>query len=199
MRILPQPTYNRRMKDRRKDRHKNGIERTCGTCGANFVARKVNVQNGGGLYCDRRCLGVSKRDPNAIEKKRARARNYNRTVWYPKNKKKHLVFNRASLAKRLAARRALIAKMKDRPCADCGGRFPPQAMDFDHLGEKRFNISRGLQEQKMQTVLEEIAVCEIVCSNCHRVRTHNRRVLLRTAQSRQRDLRFLATGARVAS
>ena len=42
----------------------------------------------------------------------------------------------ADLARKRAAWRAqarLLDQLRDRPCADCGGRFPPCAMDFDHV------------------------------------------------------------------
>jgi hypothetical protein len=69
----------------------------------------------------------------------------------------------------------LIREQKARPCTDCGGVFPPCAMDFDHVrGEKLFNLCRGAQHSALK-VQEEIAKCDLVCSNCHRVRTTIRR------------------------
>jgi hypothetical protein len=75
-----------------------------------------------------------------------------------------------------ARMKALVQKLKDAPCVDCGGRFPPEAMDFDHTGDdKRFNVSRAWSEgYGEETILKEIAKCELVCSNCHRVRTARR-------------------------
>lgn len=56
-------------------------------------------------------------------------------------------------------------------CADCGYDSHPAALDFDHVrGEKLFSVSRGAG-YPWETVLEEIAKCEVVCSNCHRIRT----------------------------
>jgi hypothetical protein len=61
------------------------------------------------------------------------------------------------------------------PCADCGDCFPYYVMDFDHLGDKSFAISRyKTVTNSLERVREEIAKCELVCSNCHRVRTHLR-------------------------
>jgi hypothetical protein len=69
-----------------------------------------------------------------------------------------------------------IDSKKDKPCADCGVKYHPCAMDFDHLpgSEKSFNISAG-KKVSMKRLMAEIAKCEVVCSNCHRIRTHNRR------------------------
>ncbi len=50
-------------------------------------------------------------------------------------------------------------------------------MDFDHVrGEKLFGIveARG-SAIAWQTVLNEIAKCDLVCANCHRMRTYIRR------------------------
>lgn len=63
-----------------------------------------------------------------------------------------------------------------RGCVDCGYKEHPEALDFDHLPGtiKEFDITHGWKFSWEQ-VLEEIVKCEVVCSNCHRVRTFNRR------------------------
>ena len=71
-----------------------------------------------------------------------------------------------------------IQRLKDKPCADCGGRFPYYVMDFDHL--PGFEKKEGVANMRHRTaswkaVLEEIAKCELVCSNCHRARTWQRK------------------------
>ena len=70
--------------------------------------------------------------------------------------------------------RGTIAQAKDRPCADCGNRFPSYVMDFDHVrGTKRFDIGNHTQVMPSPAQLAaEIAKCDVVCSNCHRIRTH---------------------------
>lgn len=57
---------------------------------------------------------------------------------------------------------------------DCGNRFPPECMDFDHRpGEiKLFGISASVQG--WQKMLDEIVKCDLVCANCHRIRTKAR-------------------------
>jgi hypothetical protein len=71
-----------------------------------------------------------------------------------------------------------IRSLKSKPCFDCGGTFPPCAMDFDHrLGESKLtsvgNLGRANAPPEM--ILEEIAKCDLVCANCHRIRTEQRR------------------------
>lgn len=60
-------------------------------------------------------------------------------------------------------------------CVDCGYNEHPEALEFDHVrGEKLFNVASGIRKA-WSKVLEEIAKCEVVCANCHRIRTANRR------------------------
>lgn len=69
-----------------------------------------------------------------------------------------------------------IREKKNVPCKDCGKIYHYCVMDFDHVrGEKEFNVaSHGLRS--ISKLLEEIDKCDVVCSNCHRLRTFNRRV-----------------------
>jgi hypothetical protein len=74
---------------------------------------------------------------------------------------------------------ALIIEIKREPCVDCGGRFHHSAMDFDHMpgftkGDTVSNLSS--KGKPWARILEEIAKCQLVCANCHRVRTYNRRL-----------------------
>lgn len=64
-------------------------------------------------------------------------------------------------------------------CADCGYNAHPVALDFDHLPgyEKRYGIAQiAYGGYGLDLVLEEIAKCEVVCANCHRIRTLDRRL-----------------------
>lgn len=71
----------------------------------------------------------------------------------------------------------LVDMAKRRPCLDCDGVFPPEVMDFDHRDseQKCFNISRGRKHVGQARLQAEIAKCDLVCSNCHRIRTWRRR------------------------
>lgn len=70
----------------------------------------------------------------------------------------------------------LMRQLKNAPCADCGGWFNPWQMDFDHREQstKLKNVS-SLLFCKVQTMLEEIKKCDLICANCHRERTYKRR------------------------
>lgn len=62
------------------------------------------------------------------------------------------------------------------PCTDCGLRFHYCQMDFDHLRDKEFQIAGSTRYRGLNQIKKEIAKCELVCSNCHRLRTFLRRL-----------------------
>jgi hypothetical protein len=72
----------------------------------------------------------------------------------------------------------LIEYFKGHPCVDCG-EDDPVVLEFDHLGEKLFDIGREIHNRGWQSILDEIEKCEVVCANCHRRRTARRRGALR--------------------
>jgi transposase-like protein len=70
-----------------------------------------------------------------------------------------------------------MREVKSKPCADCGGRFHPAVMQFDHRpgSPKRDNLSTLVRRSSIRLALDEMANCDIVCANCHAVRTFERR------------------------
>ena len=69
-------------------------------------------------------------------------------------------------------------------CVDCGEKYPHFMLEFDHLPghEKLGNpVSLG-RKYSWQKALEEIAKCEIVCANCHKIRSYVR------GQTQHKDL-----------
>lgn len=81
-------------------------------------------------------------------------------------------------ALRLERTTYLIEFFKSHPCADCGEN-DPVVLEFDHLADKAFNIGAALPYRNWQSILDEIAKCDVVCANCHRRRTARRRGSLR--------------------
>ena len=48
-------------------------------------------------------------------------------------------------------------------------------LDFDHIKDKKYNVSRMIHDGfTWASIKKEIAKCEIVCANCHRIRTYKR-------------------------
>lgn len=68
-------------------------------------------------------------------------------------------------------RRALLAELKDKPCIKCDGRFHPAAMDFHHrdASEKDLKYTAWSYVLKHDELLAEVAKCDVICANCHRI------------------------------
>jgi hypothetical protein len=98
-------------------------------------------------------------------------RRYGREHYYA-NRQKYL----ASKKRRQVRLRAYVDEVKNVPCKDCGVRYPPYVMQFDHLGDKSFTISEYARNGNVSwpKLRREIAKCEVVCANCHFERTHQR-------------------------
>jgi len=92
--------------------------------------------------------------------------------------RKYYEANKAKFAARNKAKQqefvAIIHTHKSKPCADCKVQYPYYVMDFDHLGDKKFEISQRGNISSVKKLLDEIAKCDVVCSNCHRTRTWQR-------------------------
>lgn len=107
------------------------------------------------------------------EKRREYQRNYMRD-WYANNKA-------TQIARVAANKERLNQKVADYKlaagCTDCGYKAHAEALDFDHIGDKTFTISKaGSLGYSWKRILTEIEKCEVVCANCHRVRIASRRI-----------------------
>jgi hypothetical protein len=73
-------------------------------------------------------------------------------------------------------RRKLVDDAKAGPCMDCGGVFPIVCMDLDHRdpSTKEFSLA-AYGTRGYDAIKAEIAKCDRVCANCHRIRTHGAR------------------------
>lgn len=93
--------------------------------------------------------------------------------WHIANRERRLVAMKANTASRRQEIRCQVAAYLARHrCVDCG-EGDPVVLDFDHLGEKRFNISDAVALLPTRETLDnEMRQCEIRCANCHRRRTH---------------------------
>lgn len=95
------------------------------------------------------------------------------------------------------AKRRLVRSLKTNPCVDCKISYPHYVMDFDHRGDdiKVSDIATLLRNNAgTARILREIEKCDLVCSNCHRIRTWNRiirsGVIGSTSLSESEDSRF---------
>lgn len=99
---------------------------------------------------------------------------YMREIWYPRNKAKHMVAVR-KVKRRLTEETRVIKLTKG--CMDCGYNSHAEALDFDHRDKrnKQFSIGGGTGFSRAK-ILAEMKKCDVVCANCHRIRTKQRRV-----------------------
>jgi hypothetical protein len=66
----------------------------------------------------------------------------------------------------------LLSYLKEHHCVDCG-ESNPIVLEFDHIkpNEKEFGISKMMRDYTWDQILKEIDKCEVVCANCHKIRT----------------------------
>lgn len=87
---------------------------------------------------------------------------------------------------RQAAKVAYVQEHKlARGCADCGYAESPVALDLDHRDpstkhpqlrrQTRDHRPRAVWAMSWENLLAELPKCDVVCANCHRIRTHTPR------------------------
>lgn len=105
------------------------------------------------------------------QRKRA---SVNSSAHYHRNREKILARHKIHMEPRFVW---LKRYKESRPCTDCKNKFPAECMDFDHLPgtKKLLPVAHLLHYKDFSIVEEEIRKCELVCANCHRVRTFARK------------------------
>lgn len=137
---------------------------TCPKCGTQFLPRTSKK------FCSAKCRldhwTSNNRDRLNANVRKYRARRYREEgCWREKGAK-------------VTALRKWMNEIKSKPCHDCGGTFEICCMDFDHRKGtiKSYNIgSMFAHHYSVELIQSELDKCDLVCSNCHRIRTRNRR------------------------
>lgn len=80
-----------------------------------------------------------------------------------------------TVKKKQAARAWLVDFFKSNHCSDCGN-SDLRVLEFDHTQDNKRAcvadlVARGYA---LHVVKEEVAKCDVVCANCHRIRTISR-------------------------
>jgi hypothetical protein len=61
-------------------------------------------------------------------------------------------------------------------CVDCGYNAHPWALEFDHLpGAVKTRTVASMMYSSWDAIWAEVAKCEVVCANCHAIRTFTRK------------------------
>lgn len=98
--------------------------------------------------------------------------------WHQRNRERRLATTTQRNRTNRDKIRQYVQDLKEAtPCTDCGLSYPYYVMDFDHIsGLKVKGITKMVAENvSLERIKDEIAKCEVVCANCHRVRTHIRK------------------------
>ena len=94
---------------------------------------------------------------------REKTRDYTRL--YPERRKQTVKKTQAKIDD-------IVYSAKNKPCLDCGNCFPLCAMQFDHArGTKVADIAKLRSSKGKNKILIEIDKCDVVCANCHAIRT----------------------------
>ncbi len=94
---------------------------------------------------------------------------------YQKNKESYIQRARKrNRSNTLANQEIILTHLKTHPCVDCG-ETNPVVLDFDHIRDKKFLVSVGLNWRRTEDLIDEISKCEIRCANCHRIKTAKER------------------------
>jgi transcription elongation factor Elf1 len=73
------------------------------------------------------------------------------------------------------AREYVRVYKRNHPCENCG-ESDPIVLDFHHVRGKGANVGKLIIDgANLERIKAEIALCKILCSNCHRKATHNER------------------------
>lgn len=93
-------------------------------------------------------------------------------------------YNKRSRVIKRVQRRELINNRKKQPCTDCGRKYHPVCMDFDHRDPtqkartprgKPWHLSKMAVKCGLNQLIAELGKCDVVCANCHRLRELKRR------------------------
>jgi hypothetical protein len=90
--------------------------------------------------------------------------------WYVRNKERQVANAAKNNVDRRKRTRVKVRQLRT-ACVDCG-ETNPLLLDFDHLRDKRANVSQLVQSgMSWMTVKAEIDKCVIRCANCHARKT----------------------------
>lgn len=99
-----------------------------------------------------------------------------RTNWttkegWEKRKEYNLQVSKARRKKNL---QLVQAEKMRRGCFCCGYKEDPCALDFDHLNPDQKHAGVGkMMTHSFDKILNEMNKCQLLCANCHRIKTHN--------------------------
>lgn len=115
-----------------------------------------------GLYSScRACMYLYSTSPTRLERGRH----------HDKNRRAEVI---ARNKQRALSHKLKLIELHGGLCLDCKKSWPPYIFEFDHRNPtiKSFTVSGANLHFKLERLVAEADKCDLVCSNCHRVRTH---------------------------
>lgn len=101
-----------------------------------------------------------------------------RRKWYAANRERQLPQSRANKVRYVERNvEYVLAIKRTAVCADCDLSYPAPVMEFDHREDedKDADISKMARwPVSLARLVAEIAKCDLVCANCHRLRSARR-------------------------
>jgi hypothetical protein len=97
---------------------------------------------------------------------------YNRERYKNSNGKVRKKLKQQEAARKLEIEKKIVDHLKNNPCVKCQ-ESNILVLDFDHIrGEKEFNIAKAIWDvYSWERIEKEIAKCQVLCANCHRIKT----------------------------
>lgn len=122
-------------------------------------------------------FGKRKSGRNGLQAKCLECLATYRRDWWRRDPERTRILHREALEKRKSERRTALREIKDIPCKDCNTPYPYYVMQFDHRepSTKLFDIGTEFASYSWDVVLKEIEKCDVVCANCHSIRSHLQR------------------------
>lgn len=126
--------------------------KVCGTCGVNKQISQFSLKHGSPQYNCKECHSKYRKEH------------------YHSNKQKYI--DKAKRNRDLY-RREYYDWLSTKSCVDCGNN-DVRVLEQDHLENKEFNVSSLVGRRTLKSMIAELEKCEVVCANCHRIRTIER-------------------------
>ena len=139
--------------------------RKCMECGFDLTRAHKNR-----IFCSTPC-----QNKNRYKRTGQRSTPKSRAKWY-KNRCKKKGYREKLRGQANGRKRKVLEFLKNYKlmygCIDCGYKKHHSALDFDHIvGRKKLNVCLAKSIKQAET---EMKKCEVVCANCHRIRTFNK-------------------------
>jgi hypothetical protein len=112
----------------------------------------------------------NKKRSDKLQSQCKKCHNLYSKIHYKKNKEKYI---KEAKIRKTAYKDEFLEFLKTQECKDCGNK-DYRVFEFDHLENKKFNIGARIGGQTLKSLMKEISKCDVVCANCHRIRTISR-------------------------